>query len=127
MVTAYYQQAHGIIMVYDISQRETFENLKIWKEMVDSKCNEKVKVLLIGNKIDLNSIREVSTQEGKKISEDNGYFFMETSAKENLNNEVGKAFQMLISYLAKIEIKKIESEPSKPSLKPVYFLSLIHI
>ena len=121
MVTAYYQQAHGIIMVYDISQRETFENLKIWKEMVESKCNDKVKVLLIGNKIDLESIREVSLEEGKEVSQENGYFFMETSAKENLKNEVGQAFEMLISFLAKNEIEKISNEPVQSVLKPVYF------
>lgn len=120
MVTAYYQQAHGIIMVYDISNRESFDNLKIWTEMVETKCNDEIKVLLIGNKLDLDSIREVSTKEGKQYAENNNFFYMETSAKENLKNEVGEAFEMIITFLSRKEIIKIENQPIKQTLKPVY-------
>ena len=107
MIAAYYQQAHGVIMVYDIANRESFENLSFWKEIIQTKCNEETKVLLIGNKSDLETIREISTTEGEEFAQKNDYFFMETSAKKNLSGEVGKAFQMIINFLARKEIKKI--------------------
>jgi small GTP-binding protein len=113
MVTAYYQQAHGVVLVYDISCRESFENLHFWKDLIENKCNEDTKVLLIGNKSDLDSIREVSEKEGQEYAQKYNYFFMETSAKKNMNGEVEKAFELIIGCLARKEIKKIENDPGR--------------
>jgi len=113
MVTAYYQQAHGVVLVYDISSRESFENLHFWKDLIENKCNQDTKVLLIGNKSDLDSIREVSKKEGEEYAEKYNYFFMETSAKKNFNGEVEKAFELIIGCLARKEIKKLENEPRR--------------
>jgi small GTP-binding protein len=123
MVTTYYQQAHGIIMVYDIANRESFEGLSFWKEIIDNKCSEDTKILLIGNKSDLDTIREISTKEGEELAQKNDYFFMETSAKKNLTGEVGEAFKMIIHHLARKEIEKlpVNGYSSRPqSVEPVF-------
>lgn len=110
MVTTYYQQAHGIIMVYDISSRESFDGLNFWKDIIEEKCSKETKILLIGNKSDLETIREISTKEGEELAEKHGYFFMETSAKKNLEGEVGRAFDLIINHLARKEIQKLTSD-----------------
>lgn len=115
MISSYYQQAHGVILVYDISKRESFENLGYWQDLIEKKCEKSAKILLIGNKIDKENERQVSTTEGREYAEKNGYYFMETSAKTNVNEAVGKAFDMMIQHLGRIHIKIAEKENSKIS------------
>lgn len=97
-------------MVYDISQRKSFDSLNMWKELIEDKCEQETKVLLIGNKIDLGKQRQVSTAEGKKFAQENDYFFMETSAKTNQKGKVGEAFDLMITHLGRIHIEKAQRD-----------------
>jgi Ras-related protein Rab-1A len=85
ITTSYYRGAHGIIVVYDITNRESFNNIKFWLEEVLKYGTEKTNVLIIGNKSDLPNKRVVSLEEAKNFADKYSYDLIETSAKTNLN------------------------------------------
>lgn len=96
---SYYRGAHGIITVYDITNANTFENIRKWLEQIDRHADEKCKRLLVGTKTDLKDKREVSFEHGKAFAEEMGMQFVETSAK--INEGILKTFETMA-----IEIKK---------------------
>eukprot|EP00923_Selenidium_pygospionis_P034802 GHVN01060536.1.p1 GENE.GHVN01060536.1~~GHVN01060536.1.p1 ORF type:complete len:147 (+),score=14.68 GHVN01060536.1:81-521(+) len=57
ITSSYYRGAHGIIIVYDVTDRESFNNVKIWMQEIDKYAMESVNKLLVGNKSDLSSKR----------------------------------------------------------------------
>ena len=82
----FFKQAFGIMIVYDISQRKTFE-LDYYKTHIDNNSEKNAKVFLVGNKSDLQAQRQVSTEEGRVLAQSNGWVFMEVSAKSGENVE----------------------------------------
>ena len=88
-------------MVYDISNRKSFEECKYYIGQIKERCKKNIKVILLGNKTDLE--RNVSTEEGTKLALDNKYIFKETSCKKNIN--VISAFEALIE-ITNIQAKK---------------------
>ena len=103
----YFRNSHGFIFVYDISNRESFENLNNWIELAFSNNQNSIINFLIGNKSDLNDERKVSEDEGKQFAIQKKFVFMETSAKDNIN--VDKVFEFftykLIDYFNKNKTK----------------------
>jgi Ras-related protein Rab-1A len=97
IVSSYYRGAHGLILVYDITNRTSFENVRNWLEECDSRVGNTVK-LLIGNKKDKENERKVATEEGRVLAEQLGMEFMETSAKCDVN--IDDAFQRLSNSIA---------------------------
>jgi len=87
---SYYRGAAGALLVYDITRRETFEHLSSWLEDCIKYSSQAIVVMLIGNKSDLESLRQVTVEEGKGFAEKHGLHFMETSAKTSEN--VDEAF-----------------------------------
>ena len=81
------------MIVYDIAKKETFNNLNKWLNEVEMYANEGVLMILVGNKTDLNSQRQVSTESGAEWAAINDMPFIETSAKSATN--VTEAFTML--------------------------------
>ena len=84
---SYYRGAAGALLVYDITRRDTFTHLTRWLEEVKQNGNPDMVIMLIGNKSDLDSRRQVSTSEGESFAKDHGLIFMETSAKTAHNVE----------------------------------------
>ena len=83
---SYYHGSHGIVIVYDISDRKTFDKIPDWMEQIkQSDDNEDSCKILIGNKCDLASSREVKIEEGEELARHYDIPFMETSAKDSLN------------------------------------------
>lgn len=75
----------GVLLVFDVTNRESFEHIQAWhQEVLSSQGPDKVIFLLIGHKCDLSS-RSVSTQEAEELAASLGMAFMETSAKSNCN------------------------------------------
>lgn len=72
-------------MVYDITDRDSFEHVKNWMADVDKFAKEGVLRILVGNKCDLDSKRQVSFDNGKELADKYGIKFLETSAKETVN------------------------------------------
>jgi Ras-related protein Rab-2A len=83
---SYYRGSAGVILVYDITVRESFINIISWlNEIKIHNTNNDPVIALIGNKIDLNKNRKVSTQEGRTLSQLYNLLFFEISIKEDLN------------------------------------------
>ncbi|KAH3764934.1 RAB GTPase protein B1C [Pelomyxa schiedti] len=78
---SYFRGSAGALLVYDVTRRDTFESIVDWLADCRHYNSKTTTVMLIGNKCDLENSRVVSTEEGKKFAQDNGLFFMETSAK----------------------------------------------
>lgn len=95
LTSSYYRSAQGIILVYDVTRRDTFTNLSdVWAKEVElySTNHDCVKVL-VGNKVDRESERAVSREEGIALAKDLGCLFLECSAKTREN--VGHCFEEL--------------------------------
>ena len=90
----YYKKADACLLVYDISDKKTFEECKYYSQQIKERCKEDIKVILLGNKTDLKDNREVSSELGAKFATENEYTFMETSCLNNKN--VADAFTTLI-------------------------------
>ena len=107
---SYYRKADCCLLVYDITNRKSFDEVKdYYNENIKEKCKKKIKVILLGNKTDLEDQRKVQPEEGAGLALENDYIFMETSCLKNAN--VSDAFETLI------EITNIESKKNKDSRK----------
>lgn len=73
--------AQGIIIVYDVTDRETFENVRTWINEIEKYSQSNVCKILVGNKCDLTGQRSVTTEEGKEFAAQFNMPFLETSAK----------------------------------------------
>lgn len=80
---SYYRAAAAAILVYDTTRRSSFDHLSEWLDEARINGNPNITVIVVGNKIDLHTQREISIEEGKKWAADNGLLFIETSAKNN--------------------------------------------
>jgi Ras-related protein Rab-1A len=81
----YYHGSHAIAIVYDITNRASFENLRRWMADVDRLANPQVCKIVIGNKADQEDKRQVRRDEGQTIADNLGVPFLETSAKTSYN------------------------------------------
>ncbi|KAK9459692.1 ras family-domain-containing protein [Lipomyces oligophaga] len=87
ITTAYYRGAMGILLVYDVTDERSFNNIRNWFANVEQHASEGVNKLLIGNKCDWEEKRAVSTEQGKALANELGIPFIEASAKANINVE----------------------------------------
>ena len=91
----FYKQANCCLLVYDITNKESFNKIKnYYVNKIKENCKSIVKVVLLGNKTDLNDKREVSDKDGHDLALQNEYIFMESSCKNNYN--VSDAFTALV-------------------------------
>nr|XP_017236975.1 PREDICTED: ras-related protein RABA5d-like isoform X2 [Daucus carota subsp. sativus] len=115
VTSAYYRGAVGALIVYDISRRTTFDSVTRWLQELDTHSETTVARMLIGNKSDLDNIRDVSVEEGVKLAEEQGLFFMETSALDATN--VQKAFEIVIREIySNVSRKVLNSDSYKAEL-----------
>ena len=105
ITTSYYRGANAIVIVYDVTERESFEHIEKWLNEIDKYAKENVLKFLVGNKIDLFDSRNVSFDEGKNISEKYNIMFFETSAKDNI--DIQELFEKTtLTYLNKYNLGK---------------------
>merc|ERR1719499_2685827 len=81
----YYRGAAAAIVVYDITSAPSFARAKTWVKELQRQGSADVVIALAGNKLDREQERQVSTDEARKYAEENGLYFIETSAKTNVN------------------------------------------
>ncbi|CAL4912563.1 unnamed protein product [Urochloa decumbens] len=95
ITSSYYRGAHGIILVYDVTKRESFTNLAdVWtKEIELHSTNKDCVKMLVGNKVDKDEDRVVTREEGLAFAQECGCLFLESSAKTRENVE--KCFEEL--------------------------------
>ena len=85
ITASYYRGSNGIIVVYDVTDRQSFDHVAYWMKEIDRLASPDVCRLLVGNKSDLSEKRVVSTEEGQALANQHGVPFLETSARESLN------------------------------------------
>ena len=110
ITSSYYKGAHGIIVVYDITDKESFKNIDTWMNEVEKHASDNVSRILVGNKSDMEESRQVSTDEGKELADQYNIRFMETSAKESANVE--EAFTLMTK---EIKSRVVHTEARKPA------------
>ena len=93
---SYFKTGDGAFLVYDVSNRKSFAQTRSWLEELKKHNDKDISVMLIGNKTDLIEEREVPFKEAEIFARSNGLFFWETSAKDNNDDCVKKAFDQLI-------------------------------
>ena len=107
LYTKYYNLADGVLLVYDISDRKSFEEIQnYFLKEIREKCKNDIKVILLGNKTDLEKDRKISLEEGANFAAVNGFMFMETSCLEN--KYVADSFETLIELLCRNVIQKYQ-------------------
>ena len=104
VISSYFRGAHGILLIYDVTNRDSFKNLESWLIEIEKNASENVLKILIGNKNDLVDDKEIKTEEGQAFANRNGMQFIETSAKENTN--VTEAFECLVKLMMEFNSEK---------------------
>lgn len=99
ITSSFYRGSNGIIMVYDVSNQESFDNIMKWLNEINKYATDDVVKLLVGNKCDLESQREVSYKTGKALANELNVPFIETSAKDY--KFVNQAFTIMINEIKK--------------------------
>ena len=87
-------------IIYDITSLVTYENIKIWISQIKEEAPPNVVIFIAGNKIDMEEERKVNTEDGKRLADEYGFPFYETSAKENIN--INETFEDLVESIDKI-------------------------
>ncbi|RYQ93327.1 hypothetical protein Ahy_B09g099599 [Arachis hypogaea] len=88
ITTAYYRGAMGILLVYDVTDEASFNNIRNWIRNIEQHASDNVNKILVGNKADMDeSKRAVPTARGQALADEYGIKFFETSAKTNMNVE----------------------------------------
>ncbi|XP_017844412.1 ras-related protein SEC4 isoform X2 [Drosophila busckii] len=86
---AYYRDAHALLLLYDVTNKTTFDNIRAWLGEIREYAQEDVVIVLIGNKADCGSSeRQVKREDGERLGREHNVPFMETSAKTGLNVEL---------------------------------------
>jgi len=108
ITTSYYRGAMGIMLVYDITNSKSFDNIAKWLRNIDEHANKDVEKMILGNKCDMEDKRVIEKKMGENIAKEHGIKFLETSAKANINIE--QAFLDLASAI-------LEKTPGKDPLQ----------
>ncbi|KAL0338346.1 UNVERIFIED_CONTAM: Ras-related protein RABE1c [Sesamum angustifolium] len=88
MISTYYRGAMGILLVYDVTDESSFNNIRNWIRNIEQHASDNVNKILVGNKADMDeSKRAVPTSKGQALADEYGIKFFETSAKTNMNVE----------------------------------------
>ncbi|KAJ9126090.1 GTPase Ypt2 [Naganishia onofrii] len=107
ITTAYYRGAMGILLVYDVTDEKSFQNIRTWYQNVEQHASEGVDKILIGNKCDWDEKRAVTLEQGRQLADELGIRFVETSAKDN--EGVEEAF---FTLARDIKTRLIDSNPA---------------
>ena len=92
----FYRNADGLLVVFDLTKKESYDHIRIWINEAKEN-NDKLKTILIGNKLDLKDERIVAIDVAKQFAEKNNLKYIETSAKDGTN--INELFQAIIDLL----------------------------
>ena len=116
MTYSYYRGCHVILVVFDVTERKSFQNVTTWVECIDKFAKSNVLRILVGNKTDLEDKRVVSTEEGKELAAQNGLKYYEISALtitglHEMFEDVAKEYVEIYEQKAykNFQLKKIEN------------------
>ena len=110
----YFKGAHGIILIYDVTDEQSFDNVSNWINQIKEEASDNVIIFLVGNKIDDVDHRKIQTENGENLANTFKLDFFETSAKTGEN--VQKTFQTLVQKID--EIYSLNNIPKGGKLNP---------
>ena len=116
LTQGFFRNAQGIMIVYDVTNIDSFDNLKYWIQSINSSIdneNNNVPCIIIGNKIDLKE-REVSYEKGEIFAKEQKYKYFETSAKSG--EGVEESIRFLVEQILNIR-SRVENKKEKSSIK----------
>ena len=96
----YYKGAHGILLIYDVTNQKSFDNVKNWVGQIRENASEKAIIYIVGNKVDDTAHRVVSKEQGEETAKEFNLKFYEASAKEDIN--IAPTFQALVNDIYKV-------------------------
>ncbi|XP_063327627.1 ras-related protein Rab-37-like isoform X2 [Pelmatolapia mariae] len=108
---AYYRDAQALLLLYDITSKPSFDNIRAWLTEIHEHAQKDVVIMLLGNKSDMAAERVVKTEDGEKLAKEYGVPFMETSAKTGVN--VDLAFQAIGKELK----HRATQQPNEPKFQ----------
>jgi small GTP-binding protein len=110
ITTAYFRNAMGVILVYDITEEESFKHVSKWLERIEQHATRPGNVIkiLVGNKCDMEERRKVSKEAGRALADQNKMLFFETSAKLGLSSD--KAFTSVRDVIITLATKIFEEQ-----------------
>lgn len=112
------RKVQGIILLYDITNKNSFESVNYWLKMIKDQLGEKlVPIILIGNKIDLQNERKISNEKGEEKAKELNLHFYESSVKDNIN--VKESVNDLINQIIPI-IKNNQNDDNNKGFKIVF-------
>ncbi|XP_028455232.1 RAB3D, member RAS oncogene family, b [Perca flavescens] len=97
ITTAYYRGAMGFLLMYDITNQESFSAVQDWATQIKTYSWDNAQVILVGNKCDLEDDRVVPTEDSQRLAEELGFQFFEASAMDNIN--VKQVFERLVDVI----------------------------
>ena len=104
--TDYLTDSRAGIIVFDVTNRETFESVKKWYDIITKVALPDITLILVGNKVDLNDSRVISTEQAVKLAKDLSIYYMETSAKTNEN--IKEVFEWIALQIININIEVVK-------------------
>ena len=110
ITTSYFRGAQGILLVYDVTERQTFLSIRNWVQQIQMHADGNVNKILIGNKADLKEARVVSTEEGEALAKEFNIKFFETSARQDMN--VDTSFEKIATD---VKDRLMDNESSGPT------------
>lgn len=110
ITTAYYRGAMGFILMYDITNEDSFNSVQDWLTQIKTYSWGNAQVILVGNKCDMEDERVISFERGKQLAEQLGVQFFETSAKENVN--VKAVFEQLVDIICDKMSESLDNDPT---------------
>ena len=109
VVSLFCRNALGVVVVYDVCSRDTFEEVEDWLNLSREHSDADAVIMLIGNKLDKEPHREVPTEEGRRYADQNNLLFMETSALDSTNVEAALA-QLVTEIDRREKLKPVPSD-----------------
>jgi len=110
ITTAYYRGAMGFILIFDLTNEESFQALRGWASTIRDLSWENARVVLVGNKSDLTKSRVITKEQGLELAQSLGVMYFETSAKEDVN--VKQTFESLVDAISQKMAETIEKNPN---------------
>lgn len=115
LTPSFLRNAEGVVIVFDVTSQDSFDNVKGWINSIKSNLGEKIiPIIIVGNKIDMENMREISKEDGKKIASENDFKYFETSAKTGIG--VDEAIKEIVNQILDIQDKnedeKVDERPS---------------
>ncbi|KAI1290384.1 Ras-related protein Rab-3 [Halotydeus destructor] len=109
ITTAYYRGAMGFILMYDVTNEESFNSVQDWVTQIKTYSWDNAQVILVANKCDMEEERVVSADRGRQLADQLQLEFFETSAKENIN--VKSVFERLVDIICDKMSESLDSDP----------------